>query len=250
MCTVSVIHLSGAVLRLVCNRDELLTRPIALPPQRREYGERTALLPIDPQSDGTWIAANDAGLMFALLNQRLGWPARHVPPRSRGDIIPSVLHCSRVDDVIRRVQQSDATLFGPFRLVVVSHEGGGEIHSDGRRVTRRRWSLAKLPFLATSSSLGDELVGPPRRELFDRLITFGESSRESQDTFHNHDWPDRPYVSVRMSRADARTVSTTTIELSRDSITMQYDDCVTRQNDELVRTLTRDRAACLLNAGQ
>jgi hypothetical protein len=250
MCTVSVIHLPGDVLRLACNRDEMLTRPIALPPQRRAYGERASVLPIDPQSDGTWIAANDAGLMFALLNQRLGWPSRHVPPRSRGDIIPSVLHCSHVDDVIRRVQQSDATMFGPFRLIVVSHEGGGEIHSDGRRVTRRRWSLAKLPFMATSSSLGDELVGPPRRDLFDRLITLGESSREAQETFHRHCWPNRPYVSVRMSRADARTVSTTVIELSRDSITMHYDDGVTPRTHELERNTSRDRAAWLLNAGQ
>jgi hypothetical protein len=136
-------------------------------------------------------------------------------------------------------------------LIVISHEGGGEIDSDGRRVTRRRWSLAKLPFLATSSSLGDELVGPPRRELFDRLITFGGSSRGSQDAFHDHTWPERPYLSVRMSRADARTVSTTTIELSRNAITMQYcDGSVNQQTHELVRNNTRDRAACLLNAGQ
>src|SRR4051812_48212124 len=122
MCTVSVIPLPNDVLRLVCNRDELLTRPIALSPQRISFGECDALLPIDPQSRGTWVAANDAGLIFTLLNTRLGWPTRNVPPRSRGGIIPSVLHCSTVDDVIRRVQQIDATQYRPFRLLVVSDQ--------------------------------------------------------------------------------------------------------------------------------
>jgi len=250
MCTVSIIHLPGGELRLVCNRDELLTRRIALPPQRQIFGERDALLPIDPQSGGTWIAANDAGLMFALLNQRLGWPARNIPQRSRGEIIPSVLHSSTIDDVVRRVQRSDATMYGPFRLLVISHEGGGEVHSDGRRVTRRRWSIEHLPMMATSSSLGDELVGPPRRELFDRAILFGQCSRKTQDAFHQHAWPDRTYLSVRMSRLDARTVSTTKIELSPDSITMHYDDDHNQTTDELIRTPDRNHAADLLHAGQ
>ena len=250
MCTVSIIHLPGDVLRLVCNRDELLTRQIAHAPQRRSFGEREALLPIDPQSGGTWIAVNDAGLMFALLNQRVGWPTRNVPPRSRGEIIPSVLHCSTVDDVIRRVQESDATMLGPFRLMVVAHHGGGEIHSDGRRVTRRRWSIDRLPMMATSSSLGDELVGPPRRELFDRIILLGQSSREAQDEFHHHAWPDQLYLSVRMSRLDARTVSTTTIETSPNSITMRYEDARHQTTDELNRTPDRHHAACLLNVRQ
>jgi hypothetical protein len=250
MCTVSIIPLPGDVLRLVCNRDELLMRPIALSPQRKSFGEREALLPIDPQSGGTWIAANDSGVIFTLLNTRLGWPTRNVPPRSRGEIILSVLHCSTVDDVIRRVQQIDATLYGPFRLLVVSHQGGGEIQSDGRRVTRRRWPIGHLPMMATSSSLGDELVGPPRRDLFDRTIVFGECSRESQDAFHQHTWPDRPYLSVRMSRVDARTVSTTTIELAADRVTMQYDGGAAQHIHELTRSGYRHHAACLLDARQ
>jgi hypothetical protein len=242
--------LPGDVLRLVCNRDELLTRPVAISPVKRTFGGREALLPIDPQSDGTWIAANDAGLSFALLNQRLGWPTRNIPPRSRGEIIPSVLHCSTVDDVIRRVQQSDATLYGAFRLLVISHHGGGEIHSDGRRVTRRRWPIDRLPVLVTSSSLGDELVGPPRRELFDRMITFCDAAVDAQDAFHAHAWPERPYLSVHMSRRDARTVSVTTIELSLDAIVMRYDDGRHQTIDELNRTSDCHRGARLLDARQ
>jgi len=76
--------------------------------------------------------------------------------------------------------------------------------------------------MLTSSGLGDELVAPPRRVLFDRMITFGEQTPEAQDTFHRHAWPDRGYLSVRMRRTDARTVSYTVVELLPQGRSMHY----------------------------
>jgi hypothetical protein len=89
-------------------------------------------------------------------------------------------------------------------------------------------SPERLPFMLTSSGLGDELVAPPRRELFDRMITFGEQTPEAQDAFHRHAWPDRGYLSVRMRRADARTVSYTVVELSVHARNMRYEPAKTR----------------------
>src|SRR5262249_44773985 len=68
MCTLTVLPLEGDRTRLAFNRDELRTRPEALPPQWTHHGSRSAVHPIDPVSNGTWIAANDAGLALALLN--------------------------------------------------------------------------------------------------------------------------------------------------------------------------------------
>ena len=74
----------------------------------------------------------------------------------------------------------------------------------------------------TSSGLGDELVESPRRELFDRMITFGECSRQRQDEFHRHSWPDRPYLSVCMRRTDAATRSYTVIETWPGGASMRH----------------------------
>ena len=68
MCTLTILPLGGASTRLAFNRDEQRTRPAALPPQVRQFGGRTALMPVDPVSDGTWLAVNDAGLVLALHN--------------------------------------------------------------------------------------------------------------------------------------------------------------------------------------
>jgi hypothetical protein len=223
VCTVSIIAQPNERLRLACNRDELLTRGIALPPRKMSFGGRTALLPIDAESGGTWIAANDAGLLFVLLNAQRSNPSNRLPRCSRGTIIPMMLHHTSIDSVFEASQSIDTTQFGPFRLLAAWIDGGGvEIHSDGGRIFRERWSLDALPRMRTSSSLGDELVRQPRQRLFNHMVAIGEPSAEAQDSFHRHSWPDRNHLSVCMRRGDARTVSNTVIELSRDRAAFRY----------------------------
>ena len=68
MCTLTVVPLPGGRRRIAFNRDESRVRPAGLPPVHRRFGARDALSPIDPQSGGTWLAVNDAGLVLAVLN--------------------------------------------------------------------------------------------------------------------------------------------------------------------------------------
>ena len=66
MCTLTIFPLGNGNHRLAFNRDEARSRAAATPPRRGYYGDREALLPIDPAGRGTWIAVNDAGLAMAL----------------------------------------------------------------------------------------------------------------------------------------------------------------------------------------
>lgn len=224
MCTVSLIRTREETLRLAFNRDELHSRPSAIPPRRLRFGVSDAMLPIDPASGGTWIAINDKGLIFALLNAHRGWQSSRIAPRSRGEIIPSLAHCHEIDSAVECINQLDTTQYNPFHLLIIGRTSGADVLSDGRRIARGRWSLDRLPVMFTSSGLGDELVYPPRRELFDRMIALGECTAKMQDAFHRHSWPDRTYLSVNMSRADARTVSRTVVEMSHDRASMSYED--------------------------
>ena len=66
MCTVTfIVRRRGYCLGM--NRDEKLTRPIALPPLKATVDGRTVLAPSEP-GGGTWIAANDHGTTLALIN--------------------------------------------------------------------------------------------------------------------------------------------------------------------------------------
>jgi hypothetical protein len=222
MCTVSAIPLAGG-FRLVCNRDELLTRPRALPPQARRFGAREGLMPVDPQSDGTWIAVNDAGAAMAILNVNArSFPDAHGDRCSRGQVIPALLHCEDVGQVLEAAQELDPLQFPPFRLVVLDGRRTGEICFDGWGMKVSSLPFDGAPLMWTSSGLGDSLVEHPRHALFDAMVRAANLSSQRQDAFHQHQWPDRPHLSVMMSRADARTVSQTVIDMTQVEARLIY----------------------------
>jgi hypothetical protein len=223
MCTVSITILPDRAIRLACNRDELLNRPPALPPRISEFGERLAAFPIDPISKGTWIAVNDAGLVLSLLNVNAPRRPRAAAPRSRGEIIPSLLQVHDAAEAIALAATSlHAPDYQPFRLVALDREALLEMISDGHEFHFTSHELAELPILFTSSGLGDALAHKPRQKLFDSFCAAGDFDRLRQDRFHRHSWPDRSEISVCMHRADAQTVSHTTVELRADRVTLGY----------------------------
>lgn len=228
-------------VRLVCNRDESRARPEAFPPQVLSFGRRKAIMPIDPLEAGTWIAVSDAGLVMTLLNvnerESMEEPeqavargfgtfanSEHESGRlaSRGGIIPSLLHAADLDAAFRLALSLESGGYRPFRLVFTDGIEVAEVRSDRERLRHSRGRLAGEPCLFTSSGLGDHLVEPPRRALFEERLGPGADLVARQDAFHRHSWPDRPHLSVCMSRPDARTVSHTAIELGGGIAQLTY----------------------------
>ncbi|MBL8763422.1 MAG: NRDE family protein [Phycisphaerae bacterium] len=236
MCTVSVIRRSGgsrgvgAGIRLVVNRDEQRSRAEALPPRWFACGgdgpERAfrAIAPIDPNGGGTWVAANDRGLVLCVLN--LNGPGLIQGSESRGGVIPKLIGAADTRAAMAAWSELDLTRIGPFRLLMI--DGAGE--GSGGGVIETRWEgpggrgavtveQHTLPGCWVSSGLGDALVRGPRLGLFRRMVMDAGCSEQDiesrQDAFHAHTWPDRPHLSVRMTRSDARTVSVTTVEVER-----------------------------------
>lgn len=231
MCTLSIIslatehepHLEGlAGFRVAMNRDEEHSRPAAIPPRWRGLSDGgRAIWPTDPKGGGTWIGARQDGHVFCLLNYNLR-PAPPAPrhPISRGRIIPALVEQPHADAAITTICAMELDRFAPFRLVIVAPDAPSRAWRGGSRVHELRWNgvrLDRLPPISpaacfVSSGLGDQIVAP-RLELFGARVAPAASSRV-QDEFHAHSWPDRPAESVMMHRADARTVSVTTVEVA------------------------------------
>lgn len=229
MCTLTVVPLPGARLRLAFNRDERPTRPPALPPTRRRFGGRIAVSPLDPQSGGTWLGVNDAGLVLAVLNVTPPSPPGLSTPTpghqpSRGLIIPALLDSETPAVALAELERAfDLAQFAPFRLVLVGQGIVAEVRWDGRQSMVTNRLLGGSPLLFTSSGLGDHLVGAARRELFDELFDRTPDDWVSaQDEFHWHRWPGLEHLSVNMSRPTARTVSHSVIDLDESAATMSY----------------------------
>jgi hypothetical protein len=222
MCTVTVIPIPGGI-RVACNRDERHDRAAALVPRVRRFGDNLAAMPIDPVSDGTWVAVSDAGIVMALLNvNQLAKPTDSVL-FSRGRIIPTLLHAESFRHAQGLAGRIESDQFHPFRLVIA------DCHQ-------------REPLMFTSSSLGDHLVERPRQALFEQFMSHAMTSLR-QDEFHRHRWPDRPHLSVNMIRSDAQTVSYTTIDLTSDHAVLRYfpdgPDSVCRTTHSLkIRSLT------------
>jgi len=213
MCTVTIVpHREG--FRLVCNRDELDTRPASTAPERHEIPPRVATYPTDPLSGGTWIGVNDKGLAMTILNRTDTAGAERLAPRSRGLIVPSLLGHDLARAAVAAAGGLDPAAYEPFHLVVTDGTGAGLVSSDGGE-TSTHWFSLDRPLLFTSSGLGDALVEGPRRRLFEQMVLEAEDSwLDGQSRFHRHRWPDRPELSVWMKRAGARTVSRSLIDVT------------------------------------
>lgn len=228
MCTLTLIPISSTrgCARMVFNRDEQHTRSPARPPSRHLAGDRTALLPRDADAGGTWIAASDAGLAFAVLNVNFATPPKNAgPSRSRGDLIPALLGLASLEEAVILASALNTEGMQPFRLVMtdgltIAEFMGGVGHSRLVGVTP-----LTMPWMRCSSGLGDEHVQVPRAQLLREVFQDADAAcwASLQDHYHAHRWPDAEHLSVYMTRSDARTVSRTTIELGDQTVSMVYE---------------------------
>ena len=224
MCTLTVVPLPGPRVRLAFNRDERPTRAAGLPPETRAVAGRRAVFPTDPESGGTWLAVNDAGLVLAALNVTPPGGKGPVGRVSRGTVIPALLGCdspaAALEAVGRVLRYPD---FAPFRLVLVGDGVLADVRWDGREAMVLSRLLGGTPVLFTSSGLGDDLAEGARRPLFDELFAGPPDGwAAAQDAFHRHTWPGREHLSVNMTRPTARTVSHAVIEVTPAAVVFTY----------------------------
>ena len=185
MCTVTWAPVDGGY-ELFMNRDELHTRGPALPPARKTHDGVTYIAPTDSDAGGTWIAANEHGVVACLLNNfpsmlRMASGAdRRVDttrlPRgaeSRGLIPPALMAARSLTELDSHLRHLDHTQFNPFYVFALGPGGvssTASLHGDGQPppVTARlyRWdgtgSLTAIPDpelpVSTSSFMAKEVL--------------------------------------------------------------------------------------------
>ena len=207
------------------NRDEQRCRARAAIPKCLERNGIEAVYPSEP-SGGTWIAANDCGLLLALLN----WYPRASqvsPPkeRSRGELIPQMIF----DPDLRFAQKVLAPnkLEGllPFRLIGLEPEGKAilEWRWDGLRIGESRFPWARKHWF--SSSLSDTQAEEHRQS----TCMAAASGRDPvgpdwlAELHRSHRPFSGPY-SICVHRPNAATVSYTEVVLNSRLISMRYVD--------------------------
>lgn len=216
MCTLSIIVTAPGGFSLGFNRDEKPGRAEGAPTTR---GERCRYLaPADLASGGTWIAVNQSGFAFALLNRSEPRVPDAEAGLSRGRIVPAVAECADFAAIERGITALAPAVARGFRLIATDGETVLEAVGSGGGVAVSVEPLRR-PYMRASSGLGDHLVQPPRAELFEACVVAAAHASEAtalsaaQQAFHRHRWDDRRHLSVLMDRGEARTVSQTFVRV-------------------------------------
>lgn len=226
MCTVVVLATAEGLV-LAGNRDELIVRPEALPPQIHDEAASPWLAPIDAKEGGTWTAVNAAGLAVSLLNNYQAPQDRAGPdPLSRGLVVAAIAACSDIASVLGALR-SDALPLSRVRpfVLLIGHRSG--------ELVRVAWDSEQL--LATPVPLPHLEVsngGDLARATAARTAVFaahrrswpaaGPSDLQLKALLASHD-PERGHYSLCMHLDPiAATRSATIIRLGPSGATMRY----------------------------
>ncbi len=202
------------------NRDELLTRGAAQPPEIHRLSGVTAMFPADVEG-GTWIGATEHGDTWALLNRNGG--RRSAKNVSRGQLVLGALAASDPKFVSSFLKEVGLFNFLPFRLFGISlvEKQVREWTWDGEELSLVTHSWRSNHWF--SSGVSDQKAGEMRGKVF-------ETARHEPD-YGTREWLARIHrsheetpgaFSVCVHREDAATVSYTEIEVGDSIVQMRY----------------------------
>jgi hypothetical protein len=213
MCTVTWLRESGGY-HLLCNRDEVLARAEATPPQLVVQEGVRIVAPIDPEYGGTWVAVNEFGVSVALLN---AGRAAAAAVTSRGLLTLHFAASESAADAFHRAAAVDWKAFAPCSVAILDPEGQAVmIEWDGTAPMLHPCADALLPL--TSSSVAPEAARARRYQEFARR---GPGVRGLLG-FHTSHGGRPGALSACMHRGDAATVSFSWIQVTGERINFFY----------------------------
>lgn len=222
MCTVSwAIEDHGFFMAF--NRDERKSRKAGKAPELKQSHSVRFLSPTDGDFGGTWLGANEHGLILGLLNYYPDpKPPTPINKLSRGFIIPKLMVYRNVAEMGLPEHTLELNRFESFELLLLEPDGKGKIW---------RWDGLKMDIIPadestsplSSSSFVTQKVVDYRKERFPQVLTeIPGSKKDAIITFQTRqDHPDAAY-NPRMWREDAKTVSITTVSIDSGMLCMNY----------------------------
>jgi hypothetical protein len=221
MCTVTFIaRKNGYALGM--NRDEQLSRVSGLPPSKKMIGGCAVLAPSEP-GGGTWIALNDTGITFALINWYSISARVKAETVSRGQVVNAVCTAKTPELASAVLARLPLQRINPFRLIGV--------FPATNEIAEWRWDL-KTPVRIKhrwkdqqwiSSGFDEPAAQRSRSRTFRAALKQISAGRLGWlRRLHRSHSPLAGPFSTCMHRADAGTVSYTEVNISPTKALMSY----------------------------
>lgn len=216
MCSMTWHHHPGGY-EVFFNRDEKKTRRRAVPPSVQHCRRVRYLAPRDSDAGGTWLLANEHGVLLALLNL---WESNQVsaePRLSRGRLLSDELaDAGDAATALERTRSLDLRSYPGFTLAAFdTRQPNGPLllRWDGQQLSS---PPALMP--VCSSSFQPDAVLRARRELF-----LNASPITTPELWRWHTSEPHPTAfTVRMNRPDAQTWSISHVQVSDQAIHWRY----------------------------
>lgn len=233
MCSASWVW-SGETFYFYFNRDEQRHRPLAEPPKRFAYDQHDALMPIDPQGGGSWIACDQYGRIFALLNYYQGATCQLAERISRGHIVRAMSQSAARSSPLTVLESMPLEKFSPFSLLCF--EPANALNpsqlSAGQNPLLYQWDGQALEISAIESPFSSsgyhqwDAVLEHRQNHYQDLLR-GKTCTTPNDLleqWQSSHYPEASAFSVCMHRDDAKTVSLSRILVAPQKVTFDYFD--------------------------
>lgn len=224
MCTVTFIPLEKGVI-LTSNRDEHVSRGIALYPEIYQTNNRKTIFPKDIKAGGTWFISNENGDIGVLLN---GAFEKHLPlppyRKSRGLML---LDFFDADSPYERLQQYNFFGIENFTLILWHRGVLREIKWDGAKLKEKEHN-PELPHIWSSVTLYSEKMINERHGWFENWILSREKTTP-QDIFDFHFNTQKQNIEygLRISRnTKIFTTSITSLCLDEQRATFRHYDLI------------------------
>jgi len=221
MCTVTFIGRKNGYA-LAMNRDEQRSRVAGLPPSKKMLDGCEVIAPCEP-GGGTWIALNDAGVTFALINWYSITARVKGETVSRGEVVNAACTAKTPDLASAALAQLPLQRINPFRLI-----GFFPVTSE---IIEWRWDLKTLICKRhrwqdqqwISSGFDEPAAQRVRSRTFHAALK--QKSAGSLGwlrRLHRSHSPEAGPDSICMHRADAATVSYTEVVIFPTKALMNY----------------------------
>lgn len=231
MCTVSYIpHPDGFVLS--SNRDERKDRRKAHVPGFHRWNDYPVCAPIDPEGNGTWLAASESGRVLCLLNG--GRKSQNFPTngtQSRGLLLKNFWQTADPVSFYASVPFSD---FQPFTLILAEPQSLMVISWDGLEPALEILDPGK-PAIWSSTTIYLPAIQRRRETWFENWhLQYPSPKWEDVWNFHSHTQKQDKENGLLIRRADGKeTVSITSVWVDSQQIQMRYLDLASQRNEPL-----------------
>jgi Transport and Golgi organisation 2 len=227
MCTLTIWRDSDH-FTITMNRDDAQTRQES-PPKVQHGASGAFISPRDVQAGGSWIAANDRGLIACLLNRYDPAPQGRT---SRGDIVLRAMERPNAQVAALALSPAPGD-YSPFTCLLLDREHSVRVDWNGAQITRETLLLKPLDML-TSSSWREHDVRARRSGVMASLTARPHRIGDVIDAFHCHTEADGDVWTPMMRRRASHTKSITRVRVSLQTIEMSY----WRRDSAVARGLT------------